>query len=286
MLQTSTLSQLFDPLAENYDRHAALEQEVGRRLLERCEFRRSEPRRILDAGCATGELAANLKRQFRKAQVIGLDVAPSMLGRLRRRSRLLHRISAVCGDLGSLPLVDASVDLLCSNLALHWSSGLRATLEECGRVLRPAGMLLFATLGRGSLAELRDAWPVADQAVRFLDFPDALQLGDAMLASGLVEPVVDTERIRLEYPDLEAMVREFEATGSSLLIEGWERWRNCRHELESALAAAAGNARPSISFEIVYGTAFGPPTSARRPRQGPDVLSIPVDSLLPSRPMG
>jgi len=286
LLQTPTLGHLFDRLAESYDRHAALEQEVGRRLLERCEFRRNEPRRIVDVGCATGELAGTLKRQFRKAQVIGLDLAPAMLRRLRQRSSLLRPLGAVCADLGRLPLQDATVDLLFCNLALHWSSDLRAALDECCRVLQPGGMLLFATLGPGSLTELRSAWPTADPAVRFLEFPDALQVGDAMLASGLLEPVVDTERIRLQFPDVEAMARELEATGSSLLVQGWDRWRDHRNELASALAMPAHNPRLSISFEIVYGTAFGPAAGARRPHQGTDVLRIRVDSLLPSRPMG
>lgn len=286
MPEANVLSRLFDRLAASYDRHAALEQEVGRRLLERLTFLRRDPACVVDAGCATGELSGSLKRRFRKARVIGIDLAPLMLARLRRRSTLLRRLAAVCGDLGRLPLKDQSVDLLVCNLALHWSQDLRGALDECCRVLRPDGMLLFATLGPGTLAELRDAWSSIDARARFLELPDPLQIGDAMLASGLLEPVVDTDRVRLEFPGIDAMARELEATGSSLLVDGWERWQDHRDRLAGRLGLAATGARLGVSFEVIYGTAFGPAAARRRPRPDADVLRIPVDNLLPSRPMG
>jgi malonyl-CoA O-methyltransferase len=281
-LDRRVVSRHFDRLADGYDRHAALEQEVCRRLLERCGFGRRPPQRILDLGCATGGAAAALKRMFRRAQVIGVDLAPSMLAGLRRRSGLLRPLHGVCGDISALPFAADSVDLLFANLVNYWSPDPAVVFDEYRRVLRPDGLLLFTTLGPGTFPELREAWSSVDPQ----DFPDLLEVGDALVAAGFREPVMDTEKITLHYPRLEALAAELEATATSLLIPGWERWRTEKSRLEAAFAPLLVATRYPLSYEIVYGTAFGPPEGQPRRTAGGDVVTFSVDNLLKSRPMG
>jgi malonyl-CoA O-methyltransferase len=280
------MRETYNRIAECYDRHAALEQEVCRRLLERCEFQRRTPQRILDLGCGTGIGCEALKRQFRRAQVIGLDVAPAMLARLRRRSTLLRPIRPVCGDIARLPVARASMDLLFSSMALHWLPDPSAFFDECRRVLRPDGMLLFATLGPSSLAELCEAWTEAGVASALTPLPDLMQVGDALMAAGFREPVMDMERITLQYPGLAAMTREFECTGTSRLMNGWAEWQARQQPLEQALASRLVEGRIPAVFEVVYGTAFGPPEGQPRRTTDGDIATFSVDSLLKSRPMG
>jgi malonyl-CoA O-methyltransferase len=285
-LDRRVVSRHFDRLADGYDRHAALEQEVCRRLLERCGFGRRPPQRILDLGCATGGAAAALKRMFRRAQVIGVDLAPSMLAGLRRRSGLLRPLHGVCGDISALPFAADSVDLLFANLVNYWSPDPAVVFDEYRRVLRPDGLLLFTTLGPGTFPELREAWSSVDPQVLLPHFPDLLEVGDALVAAGFREPVMDTEKITLHYPRLEALAAELEATATSLLIPGWERWRTEKSRLEAAFAPLLVATRYPLSYEIVYGTAFGPPEGQPRRTAGGDVVTFSVDNLLKSRPMG
>jgi malonyl-CoA O-methyltransferase len=282
----STISRQFDRLAAGYDRHAALEQEVGRRLLERCGFSRRPPQRILDLGCATGGAAAALKRRFRQAQVIGVDVAPSMLAGLRRRSSLLRPLRGVCADIAALPFAAGSTDLLFANLVNHWSPDPAAVLDEYRRVLRPDGMLLFTALGPGTFRELREVWSAVDPEVLLPHFPDLLEVGDALVAAGFREPVMDMEIITLHYPRLEALVGELEATATALLIPGWNRWKEEKSRLEAGFAPLLVGARYPLSYEIVYGTAFGPREGQPRRTPAGDVVTFSVDNLLKSRPMG
>jgi len=280
------IRETFDRAAEHYDQHAALEQEVCRRLLERLEFHRQLPQRILDLGCGTGGASSALKRKFRQAQVIGLDVSTAMLKRLRKRSSLLRPLRGVCGDIARLPFASQSTDLLFSNLASHWSGDPTALFDEFRRVLRPGGMLLFATLGPGTLRELREAWAEVDGSVTFSPLPDLMEIGDALVALGFQEPVMDMERITVHYPSLEALARELECTGISLLVQGWAQWRAEQGRLEGALASRLVKGGYPVSYEVLYGTAFGPPEGQpRRGREG-DVATFSVDSLLKSRRMG
>jgi malonyl-CoA O-methyltransferase len=223
---------------------------------------------------------------FRQAQVIGVDVAPSMLAGLRRRSGLLRPLRGVCADIAALPFAAGSVDLLFANLVNHWSADPAAVLDEYRRVLRPDGMLLFTALGPDTFRELREVWSVVDPQVLLPHFPDLLEVGDALVAAGFREPVMDMEKITLHYPGFEALAGELEATAIPLLIPGWERWRTEQSRLEAAFAPLLVESRYPLSYEIVYGTAFGPREGQPRRTAGGDVVTFSVDNLLKSRPMG
>jgi malonyl-CoA O-methyltransferase len=284
-LEPDLIRENFDRLAESYDSHAALEQEVATRLLERTVFNRLAPSRILDLGCGTGTASAALKSQFRQAQVIGLDSSPLMLEQLKHKSRLFKPLKAICADATALPLAAQSVDMVFSSLVNHLLDD-AALFTEMRRVLRPEGMLMFATLGPQSLAELGSAWGGLDETVQLTVFPDLMELGDALFAAGFREPVMDTERITLQYPDLKSMMLELEATGASLLISGWEKWESAYEQLADGFEALLVDGKYPITFEIVYGMAFGPPESQPRKTDQGDIVTISVDSLLKSRPMG
>lgn len=259
LLDSHTILETFERVAGTYDQHAALEQEVCRRLLERCEFQRQPPKRILDLGCGTGEGCRSLKRKFRQAQVIGLDFSPAMLARMSRRSSLLRPLNPVCADLTRLPFAQQSVDLMFSNLAMNWSSNPALLFDEIRRVLRPGGMLLFTMLGPGTLAECCEAWAAIDALVAGPVLPDLMQVGDALIAGGFTEPVMDMERITLRYPSLAALINELESTGASLLIRGWENGKGQRQRLDKAFQSLLVDGKLPVTYEVLYGTAFGPP---------------------------
>jgi len=285
LLNSHFIRETFDRIAGRYDRHAALEQEVCRRLLERTEFNRLPPARILDLGCGTGDGSAELKRKFRQARVVSLDSSLLMLRQLKRKSRLMRPLKAVCGDIAALPFADRSAEMVFSSLASYWSAEPAVLFAEFRRVLRPEGLLLFTTLGPETFAELNAAWAEVNGKIQTPAFPDLMEIGDALVSAGFREPVMDMERITLSYPSLDALAGELEATGTSLLINGWGSWRDSKERLESAFAPLLMDGRLPLSYEIIYGTAFGPPEGQPRKTAEGDVAAISVDSLLKSRPM-
>jgi len=147
-------------------------------------------------------------------------------------------------------------------------------------------MLLFTALGPGSMMELREAWAETGVAASLQSVPDVMQIGDALLAAGFTEPVVDMERITVQYRSLQALLDELTITGTSLLVHGSAEWMTETGVLEATLAATQADGRLPISFEILYGTAFGPPEGQPRRTAEGDVATFSVDSLLKSRPMG
>ncbi|MFC1695672.1 methyltransferase domain-containing protein [Pseudomonadota bacterium] len=283
MSNLQTIRLAFERIAERYEHHAALEQEVCSRLLERTAFNRRAPAQILDLGCGTGAGSAKLKQMFRKAQVTGLDTSMGMLSRLRRRSGMLKPIRGVCGDIGSLPFATRSADMLFSNLATYWCPDPMAMFSEFRRVLRPDGMLLFSTLGPETLRELKAVWAGVDEQVELPEFPDLMEIGNALVAAGFREPVMDMEVITLSYPDLPSMLEELEATGNALLVRGWDRRLGSESALEQAYSAFGTDGKYPLSFEIIYGVAFGPQDGQPVKTPGGDVATFSVDALRRSR---
>ena len=63
MSNFQTIRNAFERIANRYDEHAALEQEVCRRLLEKTPSKRISPATVLDLGCGTGFAAGMLKQE-------------------------------------------------------------------------------------------------------------------------------------------------------------------------------------------------------------------------------
>jgi malonyl-CoA O-methyltransferase len=269
MLDKKLVRLRFERVAPRYDAAAVLAREVGARMLDRLDLVKLEPERILDAGAGTRWLGARLAARYPRAGVIELDLSLAMLRAGARGTpwwrRLLApgdagRRRAVCGDMEQLPLAGGSVQLVCSNLALAWSSRPEAALREFHRVLARGGLLMFTTFGPDTLRELRAALgPDASAAVHpFLDMHD---IGDALVNCGFAGPVMDMEHLVLTYPDLDALLAELRAVGGGCALKDRARGlrgRSWRARLEARYAELQAGGRLPATFEIVYGHAWKP----------------------------
>src|SRR5579862_9546228 len=177
-LDRSDIRTAFDRASAHYEAAAVLQRRVSEELLGRLEPFKFQPRVVLDLGAGPGRSSEDLKRRYRHALVIALDIAPGMLREARRRQRLFRRFSRVCADALRLPLAAASVDVVFSSLMLQWCEPLEAAFAEIRRVLRPEGFFAFSTFGPQTLQELRSAWAEADgynHVNRFIDMHDVGQ---------------------------------------------------------------------------------------------------------------
>ncbi len=250
----------FNRCADDYDRLAALQAEVLSRLLERLDWVRLKPERILDLGCGTGPAIPSLRKRYPGSRVIALDLAERMLAQARKRYGLMQRKWLIHADFEALPLKDDSIDLLFSSLALQWSNDLPAVLRECRRVGREGGLLQFTTFGVDTLKELRAAWAAVDDRPHVHDFLDLHDIGDMMIGAGLREPVVDVETITLEYRQFTDLLRDLKGIGATNADVGRGRGLFTPGRLRALEAAyreqGYADGRYRASYEVVYGHAW------------------------------
>ncbi|MCZ2820753.1 class I SAM-dependent methyltransferase [Modestobacter sp. VKM Ac-2977] len=98
-------------------------------------------RRILDAGCGSGPLAAELRA--RGAVVTGFDSSAVMVA--LAKERLGADADVLVADLAApLPFADGGFDDVTASLVLHYLRDWSAPLSELHRVLRPGGRLVLS----------------------------------------------------------------------------------------------------------------------------------------------
>ena len=250
----------FDRASASYEAAAGLQARVAGELLERLAVFAFAPGVVLDLGAGTGRVARELKRRYRRALVIALDLAPGMLREARRYQQWWRRFERVCGDALRLPLADASVDVVFSSLMLQWCEPLDTALAECRRVLKPDGFFAFSTFGPDTLHELRGAWASADGYNHVNHFVDVHEVGDALVRAGFMEPVLDVDRVEVGYPDALSLMRDLKAIGAHNVTAGRPRALAGRARLkrmQDAYEAFRRDDRLPATYEVIYGASWG-----------------------------
>jgi len=259
------LRKKFAVAAASYDSAAVLAREVGRRMADRLDCVRLTPRRLADIGCATGDGVRELMRRYPDALPLAVDYALPMLRATRARGGWWERLRqraprCLNADVQALPLAAGSLDLVWSNLMLHWLPDPRPAFAEFHRVLAEGGLLHFATLGPDTLKALR---ALGAPLPHFADMHD---LGDMLAATGFADPVMDMEMLTLAYRTPRAFLADQRRLGVRDALLGplpWRQWRQllATWQREAGLLPAR--------FEVVYGHAW-----KAAPRALPDGRSI------------
>jgi len=280
----------FNKAADSYDAAAIVQQEVCRRLLERLESLKANPEMILDIGSGTGQGSLGLARQYPEASIISLDLAENMLNKSRQilhednkpsnivklLKNTLAKFSAankkntssaknfqVCGDAECLPFSDASIDLIFSNLSIQWCFDLKHLFYEFRRVLKPGGFMLFTTFGTETLNELKSSWAQVSDKVHVNDFADMHDIGDALYDVQAENPVMDSEKIVLNYQSVRQILLEIKAVGAHNQNFGREQGLMGKSRLQSMYQAYekfhTTQGYP-VTYEVIYGHAWNPKT--------------------------
>jgi malonyl-CoA O-methyltransferase len=252
-----------------------LRREIAGRMHERLALVKIAPERVLDAGCGTGKDLALLQKTYPAAQIVGIDASQAMLAAakgpeqgLRPLNQLLSRlmpaktgVDLLSGDFGNLPLGPNSVDLVWSNLALHWHPQPDKVFAEWRRVLRVEGLLMFSNFGPDTLKELRTAFAAMDETPHALPFVDMHDFGDQLVDAGFSTPVMDMEQITVTYDTAEALLADVRALGGNPLatrrrgLVGRGAWQRMLDALERQRRP---DGKLGLTFEVIYGHAFRP----------------------------
>jgi SAM-dependent methyltransferase len=128
------------------------------------------PRDVVDLGAGTGKLTRSLAALGH--HVVAVEPLGEMLEQLRAA---VPGVTAVAGTAESMPLPDASVDVVACAQAFHWFDH-GSALAEIARVLRPGGLLALV-------------WNVRDERVPWVaDLSDAM-VGRTGVDRGAAEPI-------------------------------------------------------------------------------------------------
>lgn len=148
--------QLFSTIADRYDLITAVlsygQDARWKKTLVR--LARVQPgERALDLACGTGDIAFAIAAHG--ARVVGLDITQRMLELASRKSAAARFLT---GDMASLPIRTATIDLVTTGYGLRNVPDLTGAVDEIARVLRPGGRLLSLDFNRPEPALVRGAY--------------------------------------------------------------------------------------------------------------------------------
>ena len=182
----------------------------------------------------------------------------------------------VVADEERLPFASASLDLVVSALALHWTNDLPGALSQIRRALKPDGLFLGAILGGSTLNELRWALTQAEVEVtggagpRVSPFAGAYDGASLLQRAGFALPVTDTDVATVRYEHPMRLLQDLRAMGETNVLAERSRRPLSRAVLTRACALYAerfsdADGRVRATFEIVTLTGWAPHASQQQP---------------------
>jgi len=143
----------------NWKRHRIM---AGRKVRTALLNMPSKTRRVIELGCGSGDGLFDVYdvcSDIRGIQWFGLDLNHSQISAGKRRSRFrvsernMQPINFLTSDLFSLPLAEASLDmLLCCEVVEHLPDP-QAAIAEMARILKPGGYAFITTPNPENLVE-------------------------------------------------------------------------------------------------------------------------------------
>lgn len=280
MILTQEISKAFNQRAAEYELVAKVQQEVGSRLLERLQYLKIAPQRILDLGCGPGFFSRELTRMYPKAQIVGLDLAQVMLQQARKKQGWLRKWPLVAADMMTMPFATGVFDLVFANQVIHWGNPLAQIFRELNRVMKANGCLMFTTLGPDTFKELKNAWSAVNHYAHVNEFPDMHDVGDCLMAEHFLEPVMDMELLTVHYESLPKLLKSLKTQGVKNInsarnqgLTGKASWKQFEQNYASMQTETG---KYPLTYEVVYGHAWK--GEQRKTERGVETM-IPVSQI-------
>lgn len=248
-----------------HDASPWLHEEIARRMEDRLQWIRLQPKSWIDWAPVNGGLKAHalLRQRYPQARVAVIEPTP-------------QRQALACAALGGNwlqrlmkqgPRFDApaesSADMLWANMALHTSADPQALLQQWHQLLAVDGFVMFSCLGPDTLKEVQTIYQMQGWAPPAHAYTDMHDWGDMLVQAGFAEPVMDMERITLTYADADSLLAECRLLGRNLHRERFAglRGRQWLSQLKTVLlnmATPQQNGRLALTVEVIYGHALKP----------------------------
>lgn len=239
----------------------------------------------LDLGCHGGEMARALSGSAKITSLMQADLSPEM-AKLASQNHL----TSITADEEALPIASGSLDVVTSNLSLHWVNDLPGTLAQIRMALKPDGLFLGSIFGSDTLQELRSVLADAEIELegglspRVSPFADVRDLGALLQRAGFSLPVVDSDSITVRYQNPIRLLQDLRGMGETNAV--WERRKTPlrRDTLMHALGKyqeryADADGRIPATFHILTMTAWAPAENQQKPLRPGSARSRLADAL-------
>jgi len=250
----SRILKSFDTRASTYDKYSLIQKEISLRMIEKLKVIKISPKNILDLGCGTGHLSLSLKKLYPNACITCLDFSSEMLRQCKLKD---PDFETICADIENLPFKEPQYDLIVSSLTLHWCKEIEKIFYDIYEILNENGLFMFTTVGPDTLSELKETYKLIDDKDHINLFHDMHIYGDILLTTGFDDPVIDVEKITIEYPSVHNVFNSIKKIGANTLINshGNNITKSMYKKIINLYPKTKKMMYP-VTYEVIYGASW------------------------------
>lgn len=142
-MDKQTLIRNFSRYAHLYDRYADVQRLLAVKLLSR--IKNTNPDKILELGCGTGNYTLLLREKFKDAQITAVDISKEMIAVARSKINENH-IKFIVSDAEKHDFSE-KFDLITSNACFQWFADLERALLRYKNLLKKNSVISFSIFG-------------------------------------------------------------------------------------------------------------------------------------------
>ena len=233
----------------------------------------------------TSERLSDINKQFNLAAEIGSR--GSILSNIFFKKKIREKFSInyfhqfgldgeAIIDQEFLPIRKESLNLIISNLSLHWVNDLPGVFLQVKNSLKPDGLFIGSIFGGQTLFELRNAFNEADTLISGKPFPrvspflDIKDAGNLLQRAGFSLVVADIDKIQIEFSNIKNLFHDLRYMGETNSIA--ERKKNFSTKSDFNLVNELykkyytnKNGNLHATFDIIYFSGWSPDKSQQKP---------------------
>ncbi|RHZ69495.1 hypothetical protein Glove_283g98 [Diversispora epigaea] len=285
--QTPSAFQVFDRNVKKLQRNRAaldvensrqvdyLKDEIAYRIVDRLLDIKRKFEVVVDLGSGCGHIIKHVNEDMMK-KLIMCDMSEKMLERDKDIKADVEVERMVVNE-ELLPFKENSLEIVLSNLSLHWVNDLPGALIQINRSLKPDGAFIASMFGGDTLFELRTSLQLAELereggiSPRISPMTDVRDVGSLLSRAGFTLTTIDTDEIIVNYPSIFELIQDLRSMGESNAVIS----RRPFLKRDTLIAAASickelhGNPDGTIpaTFQIIFMIGWKPDLSQQKPKE-------------------
>ena len=211
MVTQHSVAKHFSAAAESYADLSELQVGIAEGLLKQIPCP-CMPRRVLDLGCGTGEMAIGLSQLFPDAKIVAVDIAPGMLEVATERVSKSNIAWHCCDRFEEI--TTEPYDLVVSSSALQWMQPIPEVVEKVFNAVADGGVFLCSVMLLGTYQELHSVRAeVAPEVRPLLALPDFSEVCESFAAVGFDLEWAEYRRVEQSYGSARSFLERIRKQG-------------------------------------------------------------------------
>ncbi|GAB0087734.1 NADH dehydrogenase [Sergentomyia squamirostris] len=197
-----------------------IKDEVGYRLADRVFDVKKQFKTAVDLGANRGFVSKHILADTVE-HLIMTEMSPNMLKCAESTPGVQVTKKEVDEEVFNVDIEDNSVDLVISNLSLHWINDLPGCFTRIRDCLKPDGVFMASLFGGETLYELRSALHLAEMerkggiSPHISPFAHIRDIGGVLNRAGFTMLTIDTDEIVVGYPTVFELMWDLQGMAES-----------------------------------------------------------------------